>query len=90
MRELFFGTIVLVSTVAIVILCFSVFSEPFYEINEALRDSSEAMNNSELTEQLDDKLNKTEAAWLVWPVVFTIGLTIWYFLWGSRWIHERF
>ena len=90
MRELFFGTIVLVTTVAVVILCFSVFSEPFYLINEALVNSSEAMNNTELTEQLNDKTNKTEAAWLVWPVVFTIGLTVWYFLWGSRWIHERF
>ena len=89
MKELFFGTIVLVTTVAVIILCFSVFSEPFYLINEALVNSSIAMNNTELTEQLNDKTNKTEAAWLVWPVIFTIGLTVWYFLWGSRWIHER-
>ena len=90
MRELFFATIILMTTIAIVILMVSVFSEPFFAVNQALVDSANYSNNSELQSQMEDVTGKTGMMWLAWPVVFIIGLIIWYFVWGQKWIHERY
>lgn len=90
MRELFFATIVLMTTVAIVILMVSIFSGPFFAVNEALIESANYSNNTGLVSELEDVTGKTEMMWLGWPVVFIIGLIVWYYVWGQKWIYERY
>lgn len=90
LRELFFATIVIMVTVGIVIVSVSMFTEPFYQINDALKESANYSNNTELVSQLDDITAKTEMAWIAWPIIFIIGMVVWYFLWGQKWIYERY
>lgn len=89
MRNLFFATIVVMTTVAIIIVSWSVFSMPFSVVNQALRDNAANSSNENLSSDVDRVTNKTDQLWLQWPVVFLGGLIVWYILWGNKWSYEK-
>lgn len=90
MKELFFATMVLMTTIAIVIIAWAVFSEPFSVVNQALRDNANESGNANLSYDVNRVTEKTDQMWLQWPVVFVVGLLVWYVLWGNKYIYERF
>ena len=90
MRNLFFATIVLMTTIAIIIVSWSVFSDPFQTVNQALRDNAANSTNPNLSTDVDRVTEKTDQLWFQWPVVFLGGLIVWYVLWGNKYIFERF
>ena len=90
MATLFFATIVLMTTIAIVIMSWAVFSEPFALVNQALRDNAANSSNANLSEDVDRVTEKTDQMWFQWPVIFIGGLIVWYILWGNKWQHERY
>jgi len=89
-KDLFMATIILMTTIAILILCYSVFSEPFYIVNESLREAANTSGNQNLSDDVNSVTGKTEKTWLAWPIVFVVGIIIWYFVWGQKWIYEGF
>lgn len=90
MKDLFMATVILMTTVAVLIVCYSVFSEPFYIVNESLREAANSSGNQNLSDDVNSMTGKTEQTWLAWPVIFIIGVILWYFVWGQKWIHERY
>ena len=90
MRELIIATIIVMTSIAIVIMGFAVFSEPLFQVNEALRDAANESGNPNLISDMDSITEKTEGAWFLWPVVYVVCLIGVYILWSQIKIHEKY
>ena len=78
------------TSITIIMMGYSVFTDPLVQVNDALLDAANESENPNLISDMENITEKTEGAWNLWPVVYVVCLIGWFVIWSQMDVNERY